>query len=156
MADLKTAPALHYNFFLLVRGMLRTLSLIHQVKLFSPFSQHARYQQISPYNLSFIIIIQSFGCKEILITLYHAKKQLMQFCSMYLIQGSQRPSQHLSSSSYVCLYNQMDSEDHFYSLIDKLGLILNVLILPSGGVALGRVCYRQGYPVLCPSISGGW
>ena len=53
---------------------MKTLSLIPWVKLPSPFSQHARDQKVCAYNHSFIIIIQSLGCKEILITLYHEKK----------------------------------------------------------------------------------
>ena len=57
-----------------VRGMLRTLSLIHGEKLLGPFSQHARDWQVSACNQSFITFIKSHGCKEILISLLHAKK----------------------------------------------------------------------------------
>ena len=49
----------------LSRGMLRTLSIIHGVKLLQPFSQQKREEQVSPFNHSFIIVIQIPGCKEI-------------------------------------------------------------------------------------------
>ena len=40
----------------------------------SAFSKHAKNQQVSAYNHSFLTIIQTYGCKEILVTLLHAKK----------------------------------------------------------------------------------
>ena len=57
-----------------LREMLGTLFIIHWVKLLQPFSQFTRYQQGFGYNNSFITIIQSHGCKEILNRKMHAKK----------------------------------------------------------------------------------
>ena len=80
----KKADCLNVNFFVeheidmwkcwTLWGMLRTLSLIHWAKLLAQFSQPARDQQIYAYNRCFIIIIQSYSCKEILIPLYHEQK----------------------------------------------------------------------------------
>ena len=43
-------------------------------KLIQPFSKHSRNQQVSAYNHSFLTIIQSHCCKEILFSLLHVKK----------------------------------------------------------------------------------
>ena len=54
--------------------MLRTLSIIHWVKLLQPFSQLTRDQQGSAYNHSFITFIQIYGCKETPVGLLYAEK----------------------------------------------------------------------------------
>ena len=62
------------NFTFYIRGMLGTLFLIHCLKILQPFSKHPRNQQVSAYNRSFLIIIQSHGCKKILFSLLNTKK----------------------------------------------------------------------------------
>ena len=37
-------------------------------------SEHARYQQVSAYNCSFVLIIQSYDCNQVPIGLLHAEK----------------------------------------------------------------------------------
>ena len=54
--------------------MLGTLSLMHSIKLLPPFSKHAIDQKVSAYNPSFLTIIQSHSCKEILFTFLRAKE----------------------------------------------------------------------------------
>ena len=58
---------------ILHKGMLGTLSLIHCVKLLQPMSKLSRNKQVSAYNCSFLISIQSHRCKEILFSLLNAK-----------------------------------------------------------------------------------
>ena len=47
---------------------------MHRVKLVQPFSQHAKDQQVSAYNHSFVSIIQSYDCKQVAGGLLHAEK----------------------------------------------------------------------------------
>ena len=54
--------------------MLGTLYLIHHIKLLQAFSKHAKDQHVFACNHSFLILIQNHGCKEILLSLYHAEK----------------------------------------------------------------------------------
>ena len=54
--------------------MLGTLFLIHRVELIQPVSQHARDQEVSAYNCSFVSIIQSYNCKQVAVGLLHAVK----------------------------------------------------------------------------------
>ena len=54
--------------------MLGTLFLIHRVELIQPVSQHARDQEVSAYNRSFVLNIQSYNCKQVPVGLLHAEK----------------------------------------------------------------------------------
>ena len=58
----------------------------------SEISKHSRDQEVSAYNRSFLTIIQSHGCKEILFSLLHAKKIAYTILLYVLTKGSQLPS----------------------------------------------------------------
>ena len=65
---------LNTKYKILQRGMLKTFSIIHWVKLLQLFAQYTRDQQVSPCNHTFILIILSIGCKEIPVSLLYAEK----------------------------------------------------------------------------------
>ena len=54
--------------------MLRTLFIIHRVKLLKPFSQHKRDKQGSSYCHSFVTIIWTVGSKKTPVGLLYAEK----------------------------------------------------------------------------------
>ena len=55
--------------------MLETLDSKYTLrKAIQQFSQHARIQQVSGYNFSFVFIIQSYDCKQLPVGLLHAEK----------------------------------------------------------------------------------
>ena len=68
------------------KGMLGTLSLIHGIKLLQPLSKHARYQQVSAYNLTILYNHSKSWLQGDTFSLYcMQRKWMMYFCSMYII-----------------------------------------------------------------------
>ena len=103
---LKFAHSQHnVNSIIAQRRTLRMLLQIHRAKLLQLFSPHPMDQQGSPCCHNFMTVSQSYHSKVTPIGELNAKKIVKQFCSMYLQQNSQGPSQHMMSEEELKLRN---------------------------------------------------